>query len=100
MVGSSERLTSTTWGTLRGCGNLLEVSQSTHGHATKASRSQLLTPGLFARTRASDKSKHALSPRDTDLIEITLTTLFSVDKLLHLLRHRRRALTLLRHRLQ
>ncbi|GAA5880177.1 hypothetical protein JCM3774_006075 [Rhodotorula dairenensis] len=58
--------------------------------------------GDLARMRqfARDKSKHALSPRDTDLIEITLTTLFSVDKLLHLLRHRRRALTLLRHRLQ
>ncbi|KWU42321.1 hypothetical protein RHOSPDRAFT_36119 [Rhodotorula sp. JG-1b] len=57
--------------------------------------------GDLARMRqlARDKSKHALSPRDTDLIEITLTTLFSVDKLLHLLRHRRRALTLLRHRL-
>ncbi|GAA5988261.1 hypothetical protein JCM10908_002135 [Rhodotorula pacifica] len=58
--------------------------------------------GDLAKMRqfAREKSKQALSPRDTDLIEITLTTLFSVDKLLHLLRHRRRALTLLRYRLQ
>ncbi|GAA6051096.1 hypothetical protein JCM3770_004711 [Rhodotorula araucariae] len=58
--------------------------------------------GDLARMRefARDKSKQALSPRDTDLIEITLTTLFAVDRLLHLLRQRRRALTLLGYRLQ
>ncbi|BGP40953.1 hypothetical protein JCM10449v2_004918 [Rhodotorula kratochvilovae] len=58
--------------------------------------------GDLARMRefARDKSKQALSPRDTDLIEITLTTLFAVDRLLHLLRQRRKALTLLGYRLQ
>lgn len=48
----------------------------------------------------ADASKQHLSPWDTDLIEITLTTLFAVDKLLHLLRQRRKALTLLQYRLQ
>lgn len=52
------------------------------------------------RLAPADKSKQALSPRDTDLIEITLTTLFAVDRLLHLLRQRRKALTLLSYRLQ
>ncbi|GAA5824521.1 hypothetical protein JCM11251_000457 [Rhodosporidiobolus azoricus] len=52
------------------------------------------------RSLAREKSKQALSPRDTDLIEITLTTLFAVDKLLHLLRNRRKALSLLGYRLQ
>lgn len=52
------------------------------------------------KTFAKDASKQHLSPRDTDLIEITLTTLFAVDKLLHLLRSRRKALSLLEYRLK
>lgn len=52
------------------------------------------------KTFAKTASKQHLSPRDTDLIEITLTTLFAVDMLLHLLRNRRKALTLLQYRLQ
>ncbi|ORY63821.1 hypothetical protein BCR35DRAFT_326628 [Leucosporidium creatinivorum] len=52
------------------------------------------------KTFAKAASKQHLSPRDTDLIEITLTTLFAVDKLLHLLRNRRKALSLLQYRLQ
>ena len=36
-----------------------------------------------------------LSPEDTDLIEITLTTLFALDKLLHLLRDHSELLNLL-----
>ncbi|GAA6034607.1 hypothetical protein JCM8097_005420 [Rhodosporidiobolus ruineniae] len=51
------------------------------------------------RRLARDKSKSALSRKDTDLIEITLTTLFAVDKLLHLLRNRRKVLALLGYRL-
>ena len=41
-----------------------------------------------------------MSPSDTDLVEITLQTLLSLDKLLDLLRQRRRLLDLLRLRLQ
>ncbi|GAA5952394.1 hypothetical protein JCM21900_003802 [Sporobolomyces salmonicolor] len=52
------------------------------------------------RTVAKNKSKQELSPKDTDLIEVCLTTLFAVDKLLHLLRQRRKALILLGYRLQ
>lgn len=70
-----------------------------NGYVAKANPEAVTHAWLDLCARAPDKSKHALSPRDTDLIEITLTTLFSVDKLLHVLRHRRRALTLLRHRL-
>ncbi|BGO92228.1 hypothetical protein NBRC10512_000960 [Rhodotorula toruloides] len=52
------------------------------------------------RNIARERSKQELSPRDTDLIELTLTTLFAVDKLLSLLRQRRKALTLLGYRLK
>ncbi|GAA6052072.1 hypothetical protein NBRC10513_002654 [Rhodotorula toruloides] len=52
------------------------------------------------RNIARERSKQELSPRDTDLIELTLTTLFAVDKLLSLLRQRRKALSLLGHRLK
>ncbi|TFK27034.1 hypothetical protein FA15DRAFT_666767 [Coprinopsis marcescibilis] len=41
-----------------------------------------------------------LSPADTDLIEITLTTIFELDKLLHLLRDRTENLELLGIRLE
>lgn len=40
-----------------------------------------------------------LSPADTDLIEITLTTIYALDKLLHLLRGRSESLELLAVRL-
>ncbi|BGP25411.1 growth-arrest-specific protein 2 domain containing protein [Rhodotorula toruloides] len=52
------------------------------------------------RNIARERSKQELSPRDTDLIELTLTTLFAVDKLLSLLRQRRKALTRLDYRLK
>ncbi|KIO27237.1 hypothetical protein M407DRAFT_233367 [Tulasnella calospora MUT 4182] len=38
---------------------------------------------------AKAKSEQNLSPEDTDLIELTLQTLFALDKLMHLLRVRR-----------
>lgn len=60
----------------------------------------LRSHAVSADVLRTDKSKQALSPRDTDLIEITLSTIFAIDKLLHLLRHRRRSLALLRFRLQ
>ncbi|GAA6010309.1 hypothetical protein JCM11491_006260 [Sporobolomyces phaffii] len=52
------------------------------------------------RTFAKEKSKHELSTRDTDLIEVCLTTIFALDKLLALLRKRRKSLVLLGYRLQ
>lgn len=45
-------------------------------------------------------SQKALNAEDTDLIEITLTTLFSLDKLLHLLRQRSKTLRLLDARIR
>ncbi|EPQ59376.1 hypothetical protein GLOTRDRAFT_136260 [Gloeophyllum trabeum ATCC 11539] len=44
-------------------------------------------------------SKRNLSPEDTDLIELTLTTIYKLDKLLHLLRDRTEHLDLLSTRL-
>lgn len=44
-------------------------------------------------------TERTLSPEDTDLIELTLTTLLALDKLLHLLRDRSESLELLGHRL-
>ncbi|KIY45832.1 hypothetical protein FISHEDRAFT_76077 [Fistulina hepatica ATCC 64428] len=48
-------------------------------------------------TRAA--TQRNLSPEDTDLIELTLTTIFELDKLLHLLRDRSENLDLLDTRL-
>ncbi|GAA6062366.1 hypothetical protein JCM10212_004212 [Sporobolomyces blumeae] len=58
--------------------------------------------GDLAKMRmvAKNKSKQALSRRDTDLIEVCLTTIFAIDKLLHLLRQRRKALVLVGYRLR
>ncbi|TFY72092.1 hypothetical protein EVG20_g897 [Dentipellis fragilis] len=44
-------------------------------------------------------AKRNLSPEDTDLIELTLTTIYEFDKLLHLLRDRSESLDLLSVRL-
>ncbi|GAA5968934.1 hypothetical protein JCM3765_002934 [Sporobolomyces pararoseus] len=52
------------------------------------------------RNFAKQKSKQQLSRRDTDLIEVCLTTIFALDKLLSLLRQRRKSLVLLEYRLQ
>ncbi|THH33803.1 hypothetical protein EUX98_g442 [Antrodiella citrinella] len=46
-----------------------------------------------------EKTKRNLSPADTDLIELTLTTIYALDKLLHLLRDRSDHLDLLDIRL-
>ncbi|GAA5911793.1 uncharacterized protein JCM6883_001272 [Sporobolomyces salmoneus] len=52
------------------------------------------------RLFAKQKSKQQLSRRDTDLIEVCLGTIFALDKLLSLLRQRRKSLVLLEYRLQ
>lgn len=48
----------------------------------------------------SAATQRYLSPQDTDLIELTLTTIFDIDKLLHLLRDRSDNLDLLGTRLK
>ncbi|KAL5530409.1 hypothetical protein ACEPAF_6667 [Sanghuangporus sanghuang] len=62
---------------------------------------ELLDAGDFKKLKALTKAatQRNLSPEDTDLIEITLTTLFRFDKLLHLLRDRSEQLDLLGTRL-
>ncbi|KAH8925295.1 hypothetical protein BT69DRAFT_1141173 [Atractiella rhizophila] len=52
------------------------------------------------RKLALAASKRNLSPKDTDLIDITLTTVFALDKLLHLLKDRRVRLDSLKLRLK
>ncbi|KAH8830682.1 hypothetical protein DL96DRAFT_1813693 [Flagelloscypha sp. PMI_526] len=47
------------------------------------------------RTFTRAATKRNLSPEDTDLIELTLTTIYELDKLLHLLRDRSENLDLL-----
>lgn len=49
--------------------------------------------------RPTAAAQRNLSPADTDLIEITLTTIYALDKLLHLLRDRSESLELLAIRL-
>ncbi|KAF8341277.1 uncharacterized protein EI90DRAFT_3011907 [Cantharellus anzutake] len=49
---------------------------------------------------AKSKSEQKMSPEDTDLIDVTLTTLLAVDKLFHLLRARSETLDMLNLRLQ
>ena len=50
---------------------------------------------LLLCKRVEAASQKHLNAADTDLIEITLTTLFSLDKLIHLLKQRKKALKLL-----
>ncbi|GAA5876294.1 hypothetical protein JCM16303_007088 [Sporobolomyces ruberrimus] len=65
-----------------------EVNEYDYGDLTKM------------RNFAKQKSKQELSRRDTDLIEVCLTTIFALDKLLSLLGQRRKSLVLLGYRLQ
>src|SRR5271170_7814872 len=51
------------------------------------------------RENPSAATQRNLSPEDTDLIELTLTTIYQLDKLLHLLRDRSENLDLLGVRL-
>ncbi|KAL5508243.1 hypothetical protein ACEPAH_5862 [Sanghuangporus vaninii] len=62
---------------------------------------ELLDAGDFKKLKTLTKAatQRNLSPEDTDLIEITLTTLFRFDKLLHLLRDRSEQLDLFGTRL-
>ena len=53
-------------------------------------------PDAYFLTAATQRN---LSPQDTDLIELTLTTIYALDKLLHLLRDRSDSLDLLGVRL-
>lgn len=48
---------------------------------------------VLTKTKAA--TQRNLTPEDTDLVELTLTTLFALDKLLHLLRDRSERLDLL-----
>ena len=54
---------------------------------------------MTTHTPCQAAAQRNLSPADTDLIEITLTTIYSLDKLLHLLRDRYDNLNLLGVRL-
>lgn len=56
-------------------------------------------PTTFTRLRMTAATQRHLSPEDTDLIELTLTTIYELDKLLHLLRDRSENLDLLGVRL-
>lgn len=66
-------------------------------------RTRTLLPSLLVAFNVKDFSEAAaqrnLSPVDTDLIELTLTTIYELDKLLHLLRDRSDSLELLGVRL-
>lgn len=55
--------------------------------------------GVFILFHCQAATQRNLSPDDTDLIELTLTTLLALDKLLHLLRDRSELLDLLSLRL-
>ncbi|TFK76178.1 hypothetical protein BDN72DRAFT_853157 [Pluteus cervinus] len=56
-----------------------------------------LTKGASAKNMAlvPSATQRNLSPEDTDVIELTLTTIYALDKLLHLLRNRSENLELL-----
>ena len=54
---------------------------------------------ILISPRSTAAAQRNLSPADTDLIEITLTTIYALDKLLHLLRGRSENLELLAVRL-
>ena len=54
---------------------------------------------LWLRLRLKAATQRNLSPEDTDLIELTLTTIYDLDRLLHLLRDRSENMELLGVRL-
>lgn len=65
-------------------------------------RFELFHPPRFGRlvlTNRPAATQRNLSPEDTDLIELTLTTIYELDKLLHLLRDRSESYDLLGVRL-
>lgn len=74
-------------------GELKKLKKFTKGEFTRNVISSSYIDILEAATQ------RILSPQDTDLIELTLTTIFELDKLLHLLRDRSDNLDLLAVRL-
>ncbi|KAI5894093.1 uncharacterized protein SCHCODRAFT_02623709 [Schizophyllum commune H4-8] len=70
-----------------------------HDHIEK--ETEIFDRGELQKLRKLTKAatQRNLSPQDTDLIEITLTTIYALDKLLHLLRDRSDSLDLLGVRL-
>lgn len=75
-------------------GELKKLRAFTRGNSSCISKKDL--PSYSCSSAAT---KRNLSPQDTDLIELTLTTIYELDKLLHLLRDRSENLDLLGTRL-
>lgn len=76
-------------------GELKKLRKLTKGMSNRASSSHI-TPHKLIPLAATQRN---LSPEDTDVIELTLTTIYELDKLLHLLRDRSEHLDLLGIRL-
>ncbi|KAH7868822.1 uncharacterized protein C8R40DRAFT_1156219 [Lentinula edodes] len=70
-------------------------------HDTLEKETEIFDTGELKKLRNFTRAatQRNLSPEDTDLIELTLTTIYALDKLLHLLRDRSETLDLLGVRL-
>ncbi|KIK65539.1 hypothetical protein GYMLUDRAFT_70641 [Collybiopsis luxurians FD-317 M1] len=78
-----------------------ELKQWLVEHDTVEKETEIFDTGELKKLRKFTRAatQRNLSPEDTDLIELTLTTIYALDKLLHLLRDRSENLDLLGVRL-
>ncbi|KAJ3812916.1 hypothetical protein F5876DRAFT_74375 [Lentinula aff. lateritia] len=78
-----------------------ELKQWLAEHDTLEKETEIFDTGELKKLRNFTRAatQRNLSPEDTDLIELTLTTIYALDKLLHLLRDRSETLDLLGVRL-
>ncbi|KAA1466284.1 hypothetical protein DENSPDRAFT_22808 [Dentipellis sp. KUC8613] len=78
-----------------------ELQQWLNEHDKIEKETEVFDSGELKKFKQFTKAtaKRNLSPEDTDLIELTLTTIYEFDKLLHLLRDRSESLDLLSVRL-
>ncbi|KAJ8461895.1 hypothetical protein ONZ45_g18130 [Pleurotus djamor] len=79
----------------------VELQQWLVNHDAIEKETEIFDAGEMKKLKKFTKAaaQRNLSPEDTDLIEITLTTIFDLDKLMHLLRDRSEHLDLLDVRL-
>ncbi|KAF9221932.1 hypothetical protein BS17DRAFT_709612 [Gyrodon lividus] len=98
-VGSNALRTSTDF--IPGLPTRKQLQEWLAEHDRIEKETEIFDSGELKKLRKFTKAatQRHLSPEDTDLIELTLTTIYQLDKLLHLLRHRSENLDLLGVRL-
>ncbi|KAF9470889.1 hypothetical protein BDN70DRAFT_888653 [Pholiota conissans] len=88
-------------GEVPGLPTRLELQQWMTEHDAIEKETEIFDTGELTKLRQLTKAatQRNLSPEDTDVIELTLTTIYALDKLLHLLRDRSENLDMMNIRL-